>query len=194
MFRITVASIVVLFLAGIATAAIEPGDNLITFNAGYATGKAAVSGTTLDGPGVSFVYENMAQNKPVSFFWSIAWSEISKDETSGSNTLTRQIETWPMYFGGKTYLGQGAFQGHAGLALGVYFSTVETAVAQTGTEYAKWSAAGWGMGVPLGATLSLGDSVFINGEYFLNWMWTNAAFDNDILHSFHLGLGFRLGK
>ena len=194
MFRVTAASLVVLFLAGVATAAIEPGDGLISFNGGYSTGKAAIAGTTLDGPIVSFAYEKLAWDRPVAFFFSIAWSEISEEETSGINATTRQIESWPIYLGSKAYLGRGSFQGNVGLALGVYFSTVETAVTQTGEEYAKWSTSGWGMGVPIGMTLCLGDTAFINGQYILNWMWSNEAFDNDILHTAQLGIGFKLGK
>ena len=199
MFKITVASIAVLLLAGVATAGIEPGDDLISFNIGYATGKAAVSGSTVEGPVFAFNYENLAWDKPVAFFFSAGWSEVTKEESgtgpvSGTDSLTRQIETWPIYLGAKWYLGQGTFQGHLGASLGLYFSTVETAVTHTGEEYAKWSAAGWGMGVPLGITVSMGDTAFINAEYFLNWMWNNDAFDNDLLHTVLLGVGFNLGK
>ena len=43
-----------LFLASIATAGIGPGDDVISFNIGYATGKAATSGSTVDGPGLAY--------------------------------------------------------------------------------------------------------------------------------------------
>ncbi len=102
--------------------------------------------------------------------------------------------SWPIYLGAKGYLGQGAFQGHLGAALGLYFTTVETAVTQTGEEYTRWGSSGWGLGVPLGITVSMGDTVFINAEYFLNWMWSNEAFDNDLLYTFLLGFGFNLGN
>ncbi len=197
MFRIAVASIAVLLMAGVAMAGVGPGEDLISFNIGYATGKAAVTGSTVDGPVFAFNYENMAWDKPVAFLFSVGWSEISREESgsvSGSGTLTRQIETWPIYLGTKWYLGQGAFQGHLGASLGLYFSTVETAVTQTGEEYARWGTSGWGMGVPLGINVSIGDTVFIKAEYFLNWMWSNDAFDNDLLHMLFLGVGFNLGE
>ena len=60
--------------------------------------------------------------------------------------------------------------------------------------YAKWFMSGWGMGVPIGVTLFLGDTVFINGQYILNWKWSNEAFESDILHTGYLGIGFKLGK
>ena len=77
--------------------------------------------------------------------------------------------------------------------MGLYFSTVELAVTQTGDEYATWGSSGWGLGVPAGATLFLSDTVFINAEYFLNWMWSNEAFDNDLMHWLVLGVGFSWG-
>jgi len=195
MIKITVASITVLLLAGVATAGIGPGDGLISFNIGYATGKAAVTGSTVDGPVFAFNYEKLAWDKPVAFLFSIGWSEVTKNETDATTSpITRQIETWPIYLGAKGYLGKGAFQGHLGASLGLYFSTVETAVTQTGEEYASWGSSGWGLGVPLGITVSMGDTAFINAEYFLNWMWSNEAFDNDLLHTVLLGIGFNLGK
>jgi hypothetical protein len=196
MFRTSLVAMSFLFFAGIATAGIGPGDNVISFKIGYATGKAAVSGVTVDGPVFAFNYEKMAWDKPVAFLLSIGFSEVSKEESgSGSTTrpTTRQIETWPIYLGAKGYLGQGAFQGHLGATLGLYYSTVETTVTRTGEEYASWGASGWGLGVPLGVTALIGDTVFINAEYFLNWMWSNDAFDNDLLHTFLLGVGFTWG-
>ena len=194
MFRTIFVAMSLLFFAGIATAGIGPGDNVISFNIGYATGKAAVSGATVDGPVFAFNYEGMAWEQPVAFLFSIGWSQVSKEEEdSTSERITRQIETLPIYIGAKGYLGQGAIQGHLGAALGVFFSTVEIAVTQTGQDYSSWGTSGWGLGVPLGLTWLIGDTVFINGEYFLNWMWSNDAFDNDILNTFLLGVGFRWG-
>jgi hypothetical protein len=196
MLRTSLVAMSLLFFAGIATAGIGPGRNLVSFNIGYATGKAAVSGNTVDGPVFAFNYEGMAWDKPIAFLFSIGWSEVSSEESeSGSTTKpkTRQIETLPMYLGAKGYLGKGAFQGHLGAALGLYYSTVETTVTRTGEEYASWGASGWGLGVPAGVTVSIGKTVFINAEYFLNWMWSNDAFDNNILNTFFLGLGFTWG-
>ena len=199
MFKIASVSMSLLLLAGVATAQVGPGDDVISFNIGYAKGKAAVTGTTVDGPVFAFNYENLAWDKPVAFLFSIGWSEVSTQEsgssiTGGTKSFTKQIETWPIYLGAKGYLGQGAFQGHLGASLGLFFSTVETAVTRTGEEYARWGASGWGLGVPLGITVFMGDTVFINAEYFLNWMWSNEAFDNDLLHTVLLGVGFNLGK
>jgi len=199
MFRFTLVLVGLLVLTGVATAGIAPGDKLISFNIGYASAEAAVSGSTVEGPVFAFNYESLAGDRPVSFFFSTGWSEVSKEESgsgagSGTDSFTRQIDTWPIYLGGKYYIGQGSFQGHLGASLGLYFSTVETSVTQTGSEYAKWSSSGWGMGVPLGITLSMGDTVFIIADYFLNWMWGNDAFDSDLMHTALLGIGFNLSN
>jgi hypothetical protein len=185
-----------LLFAGIATAGIGPGDNVISFNLGYAAGKAAVSGTTVDGPVFAFNYEAMAWDKPIAFLISIAYSEVSREESGSgttTNPTTRHIETLPIYLGAKGYLGKGAFQGHLGASLGLYYSTVETTVTRTGEDYSSWGVSGWGLGVPLGVTVMIGDTVFLNAEYFLNWMWNNDAFENDLLHMVFLGVGFAWG-
>ena len=194
MFRTNLVAMSLLFLAGIATAGIGPGDNVISFNLGYATGKAAVSGATVDGPVFAFNYEKMAWDRPFAFLFSIGWSQVSKEETdSTTKPTTKQIQTLPIYIGAKGYLGKGAIQGHLGASLGVFYSQVEVAVTRTGEDYSSWGASGWGLGVPLGVTALIGDTVFINGEYVLNWMWSNDAFDNDLLHTLLLGVGFRWG-
>ena len=63
MFKIAVVQLALgalLMLAGVATAQVEPGNDLISFNLGYATGNTAVSGNTADGPVFNFNYENLA--------------------------------------------------------------------------------------------------------------------------------------
>ena len=70
-----------------------------------------------------------------------------------------------MYVGGKAHLGQGKLQSSVGLALGVYYSTVETSVTQTGENHTRWGTAGWGLSIPIGGTFTLGETVFINGNY-----------------------------
>jgi len=75
MIRFAVVLITVLLLAGVATAAIQPGDGLLTFSAGYATGKSALLGSTLEGGTVSFGYEKLDWTKPVSFGVHFGFSE-----------------------------------------------------------------------------------------------------------------------
>jgi hypothetical protein len=180
MIRFLVLLAAFLFSASGATATIKPGDGLLMFNGGLATGKGAVTGATFDGPVVSLSYEKLDWTRPVSFGFNFSWSQISRTETVESQKLTRHVETWPIYLGGKYFAGQGPIQAYVGASIGVYFSTVETSVAQTGEEYARWSASGWGLGVPVGVTLSLGNTLFANVNYMLNWMWSNEAFDNDL--------------
>ena len=40
----------------------------------------------------------------------------------------------------------------------------------------------------------MGDTVFINADYFLNWMWSNDAFNSDLMYTALLGIGFNLSK
>ena len=38
------------------------------------------------------------------------------------------------------------------------------------------------------------DKVFLNLEYFLNWMWSNEVFENDLLHTLYLGIGINMAN
>ena len=49
-----------------------------------------------------------------------------------------------------------------------------------------------GMQIPLGVVLNVSPKVFINAGYTLNWLWSNDALTNDMMHSFVAGLGFKL--
>ena len=45
---------------------------------------------------------------------------------------------------------------------------------------------------PVGVAVSLRESLLISLDNTLNWMWSNEAFDNDLLHAFKVGIGVNL--
>ena len=83
-------------------------------------------------------------------------------------------------------------QAYLGVAFGVYFTDLEESNLTEDTFSSK-STLGFGLGVPLGLTLPLGESLLFNMNYTLNWLWSNDAFENNILHSVNAGLGFLFG-
>ena len=178
---------------GVAMAGIESGNSTLIVNAGYMFGKLAASGETADGNVVSISFEKVGAPGRTAGFFSIGYGKISNDENDSTGAITRSVETIPIYLGAKGYFGAGNVQFHVGLAFGTYFSTVVSSGKLSGENWSSWSTTGFGMGVPIGLTVCLGETLFINGEYVLNWTWTNEALENDILNSFVLGLGFRWG-
>jgi hypothetical protein len=184
----------VLLFTGSALANITPGDGLLIFNAGYANGKSATTGDNVDGNIISLTYERLDWGKAASFGFNIGYSSLAQETTEGSDPVNRTITTWPFYFGGKGYVGQGALQPYLGVALGIFFSTLKTSVGESGDDFTSVTRTGWGMAVPVGLTLAIGKTLFLNGNYTLNWLWSNNYFENDIMHVVNVGLGINLGK
>jgi hypothetical protein len=184
----------VLCSPAVATAGIESGNSSLIFNAGYMRGSLAAPGETADGNIVNITLEKVGAPGRTAGFFSIGYGKISKDADSSSGLITRSVETIPICIGAKGCFGPGDFQAHLGLAFGTYFSTVVSSGKLSGEDWTSWSTSGFGMGIPVGVTFCLGETLFLNGEYVLNWTWTNESLENDLLHAFVIGLGFRWGK
>jgi hypothetical protein len=186
------AALAISLMAGTAAAQVSPGDGVIIVNGGYMAGKAEVTDESIDGVVISFAYEKLDWQRPVSFGFNLGYSAMSFENTENSENVSREIRTFPMYVGGKGWLGKGRIQGYLGAALGLYFSSLRTTRANSSESTV--SSTGFGMGIPVGGTLSISKGVFINVNYTLNWLWSNQYVKNDILHVVNVGLGFNLGK
>ena len=83
----------------------------------------------------------------------------------------------------------------------MYFAQRETSAKATvgreeeevGGSYTSESALGFGLGVPVGVVLSLGETIMLDAHYNLNWLWGNDFLDNDIINAFSVGIGFKFG-
>jgi len=195
MLRRSLLLALILCIPGAAKAQIEFGNSNLIFNAGWLSGTLAGSGESASGNIVSITYENVGAPGGSAGFFSVGYGEISADQIDSitSDTITRSVTTIPVYLGGKKYFGTSKLQFHVGVSFGIYFSTLTTSDKITGEDYSSWSTTGFGMGFPIGLTLTLGKTLFVNGEYVLNWTWSNEALKSDILNAVVVGLGFRWG-
>ena len=184
---------VTLLAAGTAVAQIGQGDGLLTFNGGYVTASSAATDQTIDGGMISLTYEKLDWENPVSFGINIGYASASGDSGSGSSRVETSTKSVPVYLGGKYWLGKSKIQGYLGVAIGVYFSWLNRENVATGESFSSVERTGFGLGVPIGGTFAIGETVFINANYTLNWLWENELLKDDLLHSFNLGLGFKLG-
>ncbi len=194
-----VSSLTAIFLLGVFSvgsvlAGVEPGNGVLMVKGGYVTGTTELTGESADGGIISLSYEKLGWGKPVSAGFVIGYSEITEEESKADSVVNRSINTVPLYFGSKFWFGKGTVQGFGGLGVGTYFTTIKTTITSIDETYSSVSTVGWGFGVPLGLTVSIGETLLISGNYTLNWMFSNEAFDNDLLHTFNLGVGFILGK
>jgi hypothetical protein len=178
-------------------------------NVGYATGTSAVTGDNIDGGAMSLDFQKLGWESPWSGGFSIGYGKVnqtlSEVNAAGdtSTTTDNTISTVPVYLGGKYWLGgaEKRFQGYIGLAFGMYFSQLQTNVSSNiGVQdqpvsggFTSETALGFGLGVPVGIAVSLGDSILLTANYTLNWLWENEFLENDILNTVSLGLGFTFG-
>ncbi|MDX1440515.1 MAG: hypothetical protein R3284_11490, partial [Rubricoccaceae bacterium] len=165
---------VVILSAGVAQAAMTPGKGALFVNAGYATGKSAITGDNLDGGFVSLEFEKMDWANPVTGGFTIGYGQIR--ESVGADSTDYTISSVPVLFGGKYWLGGGPLQGFIGISFGMYFSRLETThtspVSGASTDYSSETTLGFGLAFPLGLSLSIGDTLMLNAGYVINWLWS----------------------
>jgi hypothetical protein len=186
-------AVLLLATTAVAKAQVTPGDELLILNAGYLTGTSAATDSTVDGAALTLTYEKLDWDKPLSFGFSIGYGTAQGDSGRGADRVEFSTNTVPFYMGGKYWLGKNKIQGYVGVAIGVYFSWLNAQHVDTGESYSSVGTTGLGLGVPLGGALSIGKSVFVNANYTLNWLWENDLFKDDLLHSFNVGIGLKLG-
>jgi hypothetical protein len=184
---------VTLLAAGTAVAQIGQGDGLLTLNGGYVLGSSAATDQTIDGGMISLTFEKLDSPSPISFGFNIGYASASGDSGSGTSRVETSTNSVPVYAGAKFWLGKSKIQGYLGVAIGMYFSWLNSEIVATGESFSSVEKTGFGLGVPIGGTFSIGETVFINANYTLNWLWDNELLKDDLLHSFNLGLGFKLG-
>ena len=103
----------------------------------------------------------MDPEKPISVGFNFGYLTVKDEGVAHPDTMTgRDINSAPLYLGGRGWLGKGTFQGYGGLALGVYITTTKTHFATKPT--ATVVQTGFGMGVPLGLTISLSKTFALN--------------------------------
>lgn len=195
-FRSLLAVSILLVCAGVSHAQVKQGDSVMWVNGGYAMGTSVITQESMDGASLMFAYEKRDWGQPVSMGFGIGYGELEENTDSLSVSTHRTYASVPMYFGAKYWLGKGKGQGYVGLMLGLYFSEMKSTVTREGgsTVTSTFGNNGAGLSIPAGAALTLSDSVLLNVNYTFNWLFDNDFLENDMLHVFNLGLGFRWGS
>lgn len=193
-------SIVIVALAAVtqtAFASIGPGDGVLIVTTGVTVGETETDKEVVSGANFFLSYDKLDWERN-SFMFMIGYIE-AQDSTNTPDYLVGTIDddvvnvnatTVPIYLGGKGWTGKGALQGYLGLGFGVYFTTVELTVPSLNTT-SKDSMTGFGLGIPLGLTLSLGKTVLLNGNFLLNWLWSNSYYKNNLAYTGTVGIGLR---
>ena len=191
--RIGIVAVLLLFAGEASAAGFGPGESMLWLNGGGVLGTSEYSGARINGPHLSIGYEQMDPEKPISVGFNFGYLTVKDEGVAHPDTMTgRDINSAPLYLGGRGWLGKGTFQGYGGLALGVYITTTKTHFATKPT--ATVVQTGFGMGVPLGLTISLSKTFALNFNYTLNWLWSDNAIQDNIIHSLNGGIGIRINE
>jgi hypothetical protein len=191
--RIAIVAALLLSAGGASAAGIGPDDSMLWLNGGAVAGNSEYSGARINGPHLSIGYEQMDPEKPFSVGFNFGYLTVKDEGVAHPDTMTgRDISSAPLYLGGKGWLGKGTFQGYGGLALGVYITTTKTNFATKPSDTVVRT--GFGMGVPIGFTISLGKMFALDFNYTLNWLWSNNAIQDNIVHSLNGGIGIKINE
>jgi len=185
-------------VAGSASAGMTPGSGALFVNLNYALGKLADTGESVDGGFVVVEYQKMDWSNPVSFGFSVGYGEINDVAAADSSRANYSFSSIPVYLGGKYWLGEEKIQGFIGVMFGMYFSQLTRSISYEyegldDGSYTSETATNFGLGFPVGVSVSISDKMMLNASYTLNWLWDNPFLDNDLLHAFGVGVGFSFG-
>jgi hypothetical protein len=191
-------ALAILVSVGGAHAEVKSGDTVLFVNAGYVSGRSSISGDNIDGAGVSLEALSLVGEKSLSAGFVVGYGQIQQSVAEDSTRRDYTISTLPILLGGKLWIGRGAIQGYVGLAFGAYFGHLESTLSSTAEvgagDLTSKSTVGFGVGVPLGAALSLGESIVLSANYTFNWFADNEFLEDDLLNTVSVGVGFKFGS
>jgi opacity protein-like surface antigen len=108
--------------------------------------------------------------------------------TEAPATVDVTIRTLPFYYAPKLLIGSGKVKAFVRGALGIQWSRFQIEAKDYEEEDRDWGFYG---GLGFGGMIDLSEKVFINLEYEWAYM-SNTYYDNGMLNTVQLGLGFRL--
>ena len=188
MLRMLSVIIVLLLPAGNTEAVVGQSGFWLTGTGSYVIGKNTQSGQTIDGASLALTLEGM-RGADVSLGLSLAYASMNGEENDAGVVTKRRVSSMPAYLFVKYWLGDGDVRGYVGGALGVYISFLDTTTINDNRQTTD-GMSGAALAVPAGFVYSLGDRMFLNFNYTLNWLIDNDYLENGIIHAFGLGLGF----
>jgi hypothetical protein len=190
-FRLGTMAVLLLVASGASAAGLGPGDSILWLHGGAVAGTSEFSGERINGPYFGIGYEERDPEKPISVGFTFGYLTVKDVGVAHPDTMTgRDISSAPLYLGGRGWLGKGAIQGYGGLSLGVYITTTKTNFATKPSDTVVQT--GFGMGVPVGLTIALGKTFALDFNYTLNWLWSDNAIQDNIVHSLSGGIGIKI--
>jgi len=179
-------TITILVIAMVTTLAYSQ-ENMVSLNGGYVF--ANIEETDIDGSGfrINGLYEFNAQGGKWAHGLSIGYVGFSGEGTEALQTVTYDINSWPIYYAPKFLFGKENFKGFIKGAIGWQFSGIERTTALT---ILSNNDSGFVGGGGAGALYFLSEKIFMSGEYELLWM-SNSYYRDGLINTASLGIGIR---
>jgi opacity protein-like surface antigen len=157
--------------------------NKVHLSGGYALANVDESDLSGSGWRINAKYEYQPIGALISYGLSIGYMSVMAEETGTKYT----VNVVPIYFNPRLYFSEGKIQPFLQAALGFHMSNQKREGTLTSV---KASDSGITVGGGAGTLYSINDKLFLNLEYELLYL-ANSFYNNDLTHSFNLGLGFR---
>jgi hypothetical protein len=162
-------------------------ENLATLSGGYVF--ANIESTDVNGTGfrINGLYEYNQGGGKWAHGFSLGYIGLTAESSSNLQTITYDINTWPIYYAPKYLIGGDAFKGFVKGAIGWQISNIERMGAAATLSDSDTGFIGGG---GVGAMYFLNEKLFLSAEYELLYM-ANSFYKDGLLNTASLGIGFR---
>jgi hypothetical protein len=180
---------IILFIAAFALVSIaafsQPASLILS--GGWATANPDNSTTSVSGYKIGGQWEKTMGYNPWAMGVAINYFHFKEDLTTGNN-LTIKYYSIPVNYYGKYLIGKGKLRGYLKAMGGFQFSGIRLENSNTST---KDNDFGFSLGTGAGAYYDINEKMFLNVDYEFLYL-TNSWYNNGIVNSVSLGIGFKL--
>ena len=163
-------------------------ENRISVSGGYAFGNIedAEADAEASGLRINMVYEFNPGESSFSHGFALGYIGTTADFRSGTENTNYEVNSFPIYYAPKFSVGKGNLKGFVKGALGTHI----TGYKHTGKVEITSTDMGFYGGLGAGASLNLGEKLFISAEYEWAYM-SNTYYRDGFINSIMGGIGFR---
>jgi opacity protein-like surface antigen len=178
--------IAILGFALLATVAYSQ-ENMITLSGGYVMANIEDNDANGTGFRINALYEYNPGGGKWAHGFSFGYMGLTSETTESLQTVTRDINTWPLYYAPKFLFGSENFKGFIKGAIGWQISSFERTTALTTISD---NDSGFLGGGGVGAQYHFNEKIFLTAEYELLWM-SNSFYVDEVVNTVSLGLGIK---
>jgi opacity protein-like surface antigen len=178
---------ITLLVFAMLTTLVYSQENRVTLSGGYALANIEDNDANGTGFRINGLYEYNPDGGKWAHGFSFGYIGLTSETTESQQTITRDINTWPLYYAPKFLFGSENFKGFIKGAIGWQISNLERASALTTFSD---SDSGFLGGGGVGAQYHFNEKIFLTAEYELLWI-SNSFYVDELVNTVSLGLGIK---